>query len=356
MTETAEVLIDGTEGLQEPQESTVYEGHQGDRSDHPLICDTAILPTKALEDFINTVRLWLDNLLPGSIVYGLSRVGKTQAIRYLIDNVERLLGSPIPITLMSCWEYTYQGTTENRFFSEMLHMLGYELANSGTAAVKRRRTIDFMVERAHQVQEHRYLLLVDEAQWLSEAHYRFLMDMHNQLKMSDVRLVVILVGEPELVEIRESLKSAKKRHLLGRFMTDVHRFCGLSGHLDLRRMLQALDVGSEYPIGSGISFTKFFLPKAYNAGWRFAPQAERIWDALGRICRKEHIPLPKELPIQPFTACIRWMMKTLPHMDESNLEIDERLIEEAIYRVALLQIQDYAMLGDTEGGKRNKNP
>ena len=355
MADTAEYLEESAAldpiDAHDPSRSTVYDGHEGDRSSHPLICDAAILPTKALEDFINTVRIWLDNLLPGSIVYGFPRVGKTQAIRYLMDNAERFFGSPIPMTLMSCWEYTYQGTTENRFFSEMLHMLGYEMPKSGTAAIKRRRTIDFMIERAHLVREHRYLLLVDEAQWLSEAHYRFLMDLHNQLKMANVRLIVLLVGQPELVEMRNNFKSAKKRHLLGRFMTDVHRFSGLSGSLELRRMLQALDVGSEYPSGSGVSFTKFFLPKAFDSGWRFASQAERIWDALERICRKENVSFPKEMPVQPITACVRWLMKTLSHMDEPDLEIDERMIEDAIYRVSLLQIQDYAMLEAPQDGK-----
>ena len=356
MTNTAERM-----GHEDPQDDTRLSQTEVDASNdaifgapehHPLMKDSAILPTRSLEEFVNRVRLWLDNLLPGSIVYGLPRVGKTQAIRYLMENVERLLGSPIPISLMSCWEYTYQGTTEHCFFTELLHVLGYELPKSGTAAIKRRRAIDFMIERAQEAREHRYLLLVDEAQWLSNAHYRFLMDLHNQLKIANIHLIVLLIGQPELVEIRDNFKSAKKRHLLGRFMTDMHRFSGLGGSLDLRRMLHALDVGSEYPVGSGVSFTKYFLPKAFAANWRFASHAERIWEALERICRRENIPTTKELPVQPITACIRWLVKTLSHMDDENLELDDRLIEEAIYRVALLQIQDYASQEDFRQGEK----
>lgn len=278
-------------------------------------------------------------------MFGLPRIGKTQAIRYLMDNVAFLLGSPIPTTLISCWEYTASGTTENRFFSEMLHSLGYELSRSGTAALKRRRVIDCMVERAVEVHEHRYLILVDEAQWLSDAHYRFLMDLHNQLKMADIRLIVLLVGQPELQEIKENLRSARKRHLLGRFMTGSHRFTGVTGLSDFRRMLQALDEGSEYPEGSGVSFTKYFVPKAYDSGWRVARDAERIWSTLDKVCRRENIPKTEELPIQPLTACIRWLLKTLNEMDCSELELDDALIEEVIYRVALLQIEDHALLG-----------
>ena len=314
-------------------------------SHHPLMKDNAILPTRALEEFVNAVRLWLDNLLPGAIVFGLPRIGKTQAIRYLMDNVAVLLGSPIPITLISCWEYTASGTTENRFFSEMLHALGYELTRSGTAALKRRRVIDCMVERATDVHEHRYLILVDEAQWLSDAHYRFLMDLHNQLKMADIRLIVLLVGQPELQEIKENLRSARKRHLLGRFMTGSHRFSGVAGLPDFRRMINALDDGSEYPLGSGITFTQYFVPKAFACGWRMSTQADRLWSILDKVCRRENIPKTDELPIQPLTACLRWLLQTLHDMDTEALELNDALIEEAIYRVALLQIEDHALLG-----------
>ena len=312
---------------------------------HPLMKDNAILPTRALEEFINTVRLWLDNLLPGGIVYGFPRIGKTQGIRYLMGNVEALLGSPIPITLISCWEYSASGTSENRFFTEMLNALGYELIASGTGAMKRRRVIDRMVERAAEVHEHRYLMLVDEAQWLSAAHYRFLMDLHNQLKMADIRLITLLVGQPELQEIRDDFRSAKKRHLLGRFMTASHHFTGVVGLPDFRRTLKALDGGSEYPIGSGVSFTQYFVPKAYGAGWRFANHADRIWQILDAVCRKENIPSTDELPMQPLTACFRWLLKTLNDIDTNDLEMTDALIEEAIYRVALLQIEDHASQG-----------
>ena len=327
----------------DPADDTVVD--TAEISHHPLMKDNAILPTRALEEFVNAVRLWLDNLLPGGIIFGFPRIGKTQGIRYLMDNVSGLLGSPIPVTLISCWEYTVSGTSENRFFSEMLHALGYELAGSGTGALKRRRVIDCMVERAADMREHRYLILVDEAQWLSAAHYRFLMDMHNQLKMADVRLIVLLVGQPELQEIKENFRSARKRHLLGRFMTGSHRFTGVTGLSDFRRMLKALDTGSEYPIGSGITFTQYFVPKAYEAGWRFSEHADRIWSILDTVCRRENIPKTEELPIQPLTACLRWLLKTLNEMDTEKLELNDALIEEALYRVALLQIEDHASLG-----------
>lgn len=309
---------------------------------HPLLRDAAIFPTRAVEEFVNAVKGWLDNLLPGAFVWGHPRIGKTQAIKYLRMNCRGLLGSPIPTAMMSCGESTVSATTENRFFGEMLRVLGYGLTGSGTAALKRHRVIAYMVERVREAREHRFLLFVDEAQWMSAAHFRFLMDLHNQLKLEEVRLVTVLVGTPELLKIKQDLRSAGENHLLGRFMAGSHHFRGAVGLPDFRRLLRALDQGCEYPENSGVSYTRFFLPKAFGAGWRLVKQTDRIWRQLHLAFRRENIPKTKELPMQALTALIRWLLEALSHLDDPTLELEDKLIDESIYRVALTQLEDHA--------------
>lgn len=318
------------------QTRTSYE-----RDRHPLSRDAAILPTHAVERFVNAIRMWMDNLLPGAIVWGVFRVGKTQAIRYLRANVNELLGSQIPTYLLSVMDM--EPLTKNQFYQEMLHMLGYPLPDSGTAAKKRRRTIDALIELARAAQEHRVLLFVDEAQWLTEMLYRCLMDLHNQLKENDIRLIVILVGQPELMEQKEALRSARKGHLVGRFMTCTHRFYGVRDASDLRRMLWAMDVGSEFPAGSGVSYTEFFLPKAFLAGWRLERHANLIWACIENAMHKHEIPSVAELPMQAIAALIRALVRDLAEQDCSDFELDEAAVIVVLERVALLQIIDHAL-------------
>lgn len=309
---------------------------------HPLIRDAAILATRPLEAFVNELRLWLDNLLPGGVIWGHQRVGKTQAVRFLIENASELLSSPIPTTLMSVWDPKFSNLSENRFFGEMLHALGYALPRSGTAAEKRRRTIDFMVQRAFEAKEHRFLLFVDEAQWLAVAQLRYLMDLHNQLKIADVRLVTVLVGQPELMEMKMSLRSSRQNHLLGRFMTATHQFHGVVTRTDFQRMLRAIDERSEYPVGSGCSYTQYFVPRAFGSGWRLLKQADLLWETLESILQRESVPKFKEYPMQALTALIRWLLQALMEKDAEDLVLEPSLVEEAIYRVALLQLEDHA--------------
>lgn len=309
---------------------------------HPLIRDAAILGTRPLEAFVNELRLWLDNLLPGGVVWGHQRVGKTQAVRFLIENVHELLSSPIPTTLVSVWDPKFSNLSENRFFGEMLHALGYALPTSGTAALKRRRTIDYMVQRAYEAKEHRYLLFIDEAQWLAVAQLRYLMDLHNQLKIADVRLVTVLIGQPELIEMKMSLRSGRQNHLLGRFMTATHQFQGVVTRADFQRMLRAIDERSEFPAGSGCSYTQYFVPLGYANGWRLLDQVDLIWETLDTVLRREAVPKFSEFPMQALTALIRWLLQALVEKDEEGLVLKQSMVEEAIYRVALLQLEDHA--------------
>lgn len=324
-------------------------------SQHPIMRDAAILPTRSIEEFVNVINDWLDYLLPGAIVWGNFRTGKTQAVRYLLNNVKELLGSPIPAFLFSPWDAEQQPVTENRFYQELLYMLGYKLPESGTAAVKRRRVVDFMTERVREQQEHRLLLFVDEAQWLTRKHYRCMMDLHNQLKTSDVRLIVILVGQPELLEIKDGLRSSRQGHLVGRFMTCTHRFDGVMSFSDIDRMLSALDSGSEYPAGSGISYTEHFVPKAFKAGWRMKTQAKTLWDTLIDVCDREGLPKIDELPMQAMSAVIRVLLRDLSEMDEPDLELSNGHVEEVIYRVALLQIKDHLIQTQATAAQKRKS-
>lgn len=308
---------------------------------HPVERDTAILPTQAMEDFVNILRDWIDSRLTGGIVWGHQRVGKSQAIRYVMSNGFQLLGAPIPMTWFSAWDPTHSSLTENRFFGEVLDALGFATPRGGTAAIKRRRLIDLIADRVREADEYRFLLFIDEAQWLAEVQLRYLMDVHNQLKMKDIRLVCILVGQPELMSIRSELRNAKKNHLLGRFMSGTHHFQGVCSQSDLQRIAMAFDSQSEYPAGSGISYTQHYVPVAFESGWRLSAQVPLMWSTLDRVLEAERLPTCSEFPMQALMALIVWLLHVLGDEDGPSMQLTQPTLEEGIYRYALSQIVDH---------------
>ena len=225
----------------------------------------------------------------------------------------------------------------------MLTATGYALPDSGTAIRKRNRLIEFMVGHARAAKEHRYILFIDEAQWLADVQFHYLMDLHNQLKLRGVRLITVLMGQPELLSRREDFRSADKHHILGRFMAAVHHYTGVVDRADFHRILTALDEHSEYPEGSGISYTAYFVPEAFTTGWRMAAQTEIIWDTLQQVLRQEKVGVLKEVPMQAMMALVRMLLRVLGDLDEGQLTLSPRQVEDAIYRVAILQLQDHAL-------------
>lgn len=309
---------------------------------HPLRKDHAVLVTRALEEFVNVINEWMENLIPGGMIWGYQRVGKTRAVRYIMKNCVKLFGRPIPMTLLSTWDPTFSALTENRFFGEVLRALGHAIPDSGTAALKRQRIISTIAENCDEHNEHRFLLFVDEAQWLHISQLNYLMDLHNQLAIQDIRLITILLGQPELMDRKNSIRTKKLRHLLGRFMTLTHRFEGITGRSDFRVLLNSLDLLSEYPEGSNRSATESFLPLAYAQGWRLESHTDQIWDVFEDACREHNVSFCKEWPMQGLIALLRYLLISLSERDAPDLVLERIDIEVGLDSVAIDQLVDHA--------------
>ena len=54
------------------------------------------------------------------------------------------------------------------------------------------------------------------------------------------------------------------------------------------------------------------------------------------------MPSCKELPMQAIMAMVVWLLQALSDLDSAELCLERGMVEEAIYRVALIQIDDHA--------------
>ena len=53
---------------------------------HPVDLDTYVVPTNALEAFVNVCVGWINSNLVGALVPGLQRIGKSMAVDYFVTN------------------------------------------------------------------------------------------------------------------------------------------------------------------------------------------------------------------------------------------------------------------------------
>jgi len=313
------------------------------RNAHPLLSDRMVLPTNQLEELTIELDCWLNDLSTGGCVYADQRLGKTMATRFLIDHLPILIGADIPRIIISIWEPTPSSTTESRFFMELLRSFNHEYPTSGTAADKRIRLLNLIEDEVRRKNEHRFLLFLDEAQLLTNAQLRFLMDLHNQLKLVDIRLITILVGQPELRHERTNLLKSGNHNLVSRFYCNEYKFRGLSSEADLRTILKHIDKNTEWPKGSGITYTQHFVPIAFKNSWRLEHQSKRIWKQLQSAMAERGVSHVKELPMQGIVALIRSLLRYAQKADSKDLALSDKLINARVKKVAMSNIENHAL-------------
>ena len=162
------------------------------------------------------------------------RTGKTESIFEIQERLPVLLGVTLPIEIFDCANYAGATPLESQFYEDLLAQFGYAIAWKGSKTLKRKRLVDFMAQRAREHGECRFILFLDEAQCLHEYHFKWLMGIHNRLKMKNVHLIVFSVGQPELLSLREAFASAAQSQIIGRFMVSEHEFKGLTSNNDLK--------------------------------------------------------------------------------------------------------------------------
>ena len=100
---------------------------------HPIETGNYRIPTPAIETFHDLIMRCLRYRIPGALIYGPSRIGKTRAIEYL----RLLLAETQPkITSYHTQAEHKPRHAEGPFFANLLEAVGYPDPDRGTNATK----------------------------------------------------------------------------------------------------------------------------------------------------------------------------------------------------------------------------
>ena len=165
------------------------------------------IPTVAILDLAQTVDDWISDGECGAIVYGRSRIGKTRAIFYISNELKKKYGKALPVYVLNMTDHK---PTEKYFYSEMLKTIGHAEAHKGTASMMKERLINALISDSRETPYRRVVLFIDEAFQLTSKDFSWLMDIHNNLDMSNVHLTVLMFGTKELKAIKNAYCRAKK--------------------------------------------------------------------------------------------------------------------------------------------------
>lgn len=245
---------------------------------HPVLNDRAKFPTPSIRKVYTVLANELVQHNPGCSFYAYSRFGKTSAIRVL----NAMLAQTFPkIPMLTINAHRHLRFSELTYTEELLEACRHD-TKAGKALARRSRFIKYLWSLAHERQSDRIVLFIDEAQNWSESELTYLRDISNDLDLEfNIALFSVFFGQPEMEGLRNSLLQSNRQDLVGRFMLKQYQFPGITSLNELTYVMRCYDdpAISEYPEGSGISYTESLLTAAYGSGFRLAGQSGHLWKA-----------------------------------------------------------------------------
>lgn len=311
---------------------------------HPIELGHYLIPTKEVLRLMENLKKIVMNRLPGMIVYGRPRLGKTSAIKFAIENLPAYMAAPLPILIAN--SNAYKVPSEEKFFVDLLQDFRFPFTARRKPSDLRNQIVNLLMEKAEKSRLRRIILIMDEAHRLTEFHFNWLMDIYNQLDREKISMSVISVGQEELLMRRTFFLEQKKSQIIGRFMTHEHRFFGLTSYEEIKRVLRCYDSPdiSSYPENSGWSYTRYFFPEGYDKGYRLENDARTIYQQFMELRREHGVSSDLEIPMEYFAYSVENALKIYGAHGEQNECITSQQWLEAIKLTGYIESEIYMAL------------
>ncbi len=303
---------------------------------HLLVRKNYVVPTPSIDGFYERIRKCIAYGLSGSMLYGHPRFGKTSAVRYVVN----MLAAEFPkIVTLSFLCLKSKTRSEAAFFSHLLEAAGHSQAHSGAISRKRSRLLNKLLERVERSGEHLLILFADEAQRLDINEYEWLRDVYDELDRHGVRVLVFLIGQPDLRNQKNALQESRQTQIVGRFMTHEIPFRGLLSVDDVATCLAGYDE-SCFPPSTDWTYTRFFMPHAYAAGYRLVSEARSLWEAFQDAHDTARFTFELELPMKYFTQAVELVLIKNAEHDRTDYRISAALWHDAVLESNYVSAQE----------------
>ncbi len=293
---------------------------------HPLVQQTYIVPTVSIDDAYVQVKRCIRHRIPGALLVGQSRFGKTYCARY----ISRQLKDEYPkLVVISVGSEKKKTPVESAFFESLLEAAGHKEIQSGTNSAKRRRLIERLTELVTRSRQNLLVLFFDEAQRLSMEEYEWLRDVHDQLERRGIRMITFLIGQQKLINQKNALRLQGETQIIGRFMIDELPFHGVRTADEAATCLNAYDDAC-YPVDSDWSYTRFFLPLAFESKFRLVDQAENVWSAFLSAHASAGFRFAIDIPMQYFSRAVEIALTDHCDRDAAGFSLTPAMWEQAV--------------------------
>lgn len=277
---------------------------------HPLVTTdyVAVTPSlpKVLAEVVDAVMLH-----KGSLVFkAYPRMGKTTACRFVVAALSQHLAFADRFVLRVSADTKEERKRRENIVRIMAKALDLKVASRAPLASIRDDVANFIESRLRNRGGRHWVLCLDEIQTLTIEEFQDLQYLQNGLALHNIDTTLIGFGQTQIDHLVTLLDGQKRAELTARFLCNVKDLPHCSEPAWMAETLKGYDEHFTYPEGSGCTYTQFFLPRAYAAGFRMNEIASDIYQVMSSSARASNLPvLPTALIFDVFRLILIRAMK-----------------------------------------------
>ncbi|QHG65158.1 ATP-binding protein [Pseudomonas putida] len=180
-----------------------------------------------------------------------------------------------------------------------------------------------LIDRAGQ----HLVLFIDEMHTLTIADFENLQYLQNVLALRNVGVTVVGFGQTQITETMEMLRAMGRPELIARFLNEKFDLPRCEDSTWIGATAAILDDALMYPEGSDCTYTRFFLPQAYEAGLRLARISGDIYRIMNGVAKECNLAV---LPTVYILDVIRFLLIRSRHNDAADFRFGESAIKDAV--------------------------
>ncbi|SFD30351.1 AAA family ATPase [Massilia yuzhufengensis] len=294
------------------------------RAAHPVLERDYTVPTPMMKRAYDIVRDYVWARRTGVVFYASPRTGKTWCARAIREKLNEEFPSV----------YTLMVSVRSSLRYSDAHLPRLILEASAHALASGNKPAKLFINAVNDIRVNvkarggtQFVMLIDELQLLNEGDLQQLVCLQNTLELNKVKMTAVSFAQPSIIHRRTALMESSDQQIIARLLTRPVLFEGCTSSKDLAVLLQAYDEHSEWPEGSGCSYTCFFFPLAFEHGFRLLHSKDRLWDALTRASGNSGSAVSMEL----LSLTIEHLLLALRREDGINFTISTDEIETAVF-------------------------
>jgi hypothetical protein len=315
---------------------------------HPMLklVERPLIRTMPMQRLAAALLLALESGNRGMNVDGDGRIGKDTAFDMLSQDSS---WRPFPMAFFNVSWPLGGKSGETYFFNQILLTGNCKTSRpvSGNSGLFRAR--NFLLSHAAQVGAEVIVLGIYEAQSLQYDDFKHLMSLDNEFRGTGKRLFVVLIHQRDADPAGvQALDRRPPPQLVGRFMGIRHHYTGLlwdplAGENaeagDVALALGEYDHTMRWPEWDGPSYTQFFAPRAYAAGWRLATQVDLIRKMIELVRAENGLTAVAPWPMKSFEAFVYFALVRTAGEDPHFMQFTEARVRDCVRRSGYIDLE-----------------